>query len=443
MAYFKYFIYLVKNSYIKFLKAFLFLVGLVLCFLCIFASSNCVSANSLDTTLTPTQIRELESLVSTLDTNDEYDYFLYCSGARLILFNNYNETTSKFYLGTGVGNTTRVFSNFAPSGKMYYHIDLDNQTADYWGGIGSNTDMLYYEVSGYANLYANVPVYDRDQTTLLFSPVVPTPATIINTTSQSYENNLVNGSFEYIIVSAGDYAQYPVTFHINNGQDSLDSPTKYKYIVLDHDSPYADISIEPNQYQSWTIPKSDLIPIYNNYTYNMWLDYGENGSLSTEIYTWTTNFSQSTIDNAVVDEQENIDKTAENTEIIANEIGQTNEFLQDTTYDENELELPTMAITENVSLYVNDLFMSLYNIFTSDEYTDFTFEIPFSNGVEITIPSNYIESRLPSSIIILIRVCYWYVISRFIIKDIMNIVNRLRQGDYLIGSDVNIKTEVL
>ena len=122
---------------------------------------------------------------------------------------------------------------------------------------------------------------------------------------------------------------------------------------------------------------------------------------------------------------------------------ETNNFLKDTNYNESDIELPNVEIDTQTNEYASELFSIIMNAFTNESSIDFEFTIPFSNGQKIVFPANYIEEHLPDVIKNIIRVFYWYFISRYILKDIMNIVDRMRQGDWFLKSETDIKTEVL
>ena len=81
-------------------------------------------------------------------------------------------------------------------------------------------------------------------------------------------------------------------------------------------------------------------------------------------------------------------------------------------------------------------------IFTTDDANDFVFTIPNSTQ-SITIPANYIESHLPESIIVLIRLFYWYFISRYIMQDIFKTINNLRRGDVFNVQSEDVKADIL
>ena len=355
----------------KIFNIFLYFVFIILCLLLINTKSSAY-------TLTTNQQLLLDYYENNLKST--YDSLIITANNYLIVWNQ-PQTQNRFWLVTDI-NFLQCEQEDDITTLTYYCNDGVNVV--YW------TDVIkfgygqgHHQISGGASgfVISSVNIYSGAYNHSYFdNNIFPQnyfnnrSASIINTTTQAYQDNLVNGSFEYLIVDAGDYAQYPVILHINNGSISIDSPGKYKYIVLDHNSPYADLSIEPNQYQSWTIPKADLIPFYNNTVYNIWLTYGENHALSTSTYTWTTNFSQSTIDNAVVDEQDATHQVAENTQQIANELGQTNQFLTSDNIDDNDIELPEISANDFTLTFFSTLVGGITDAFLNtsyDEYIEF------------------------------------------------------------------------
>ena len=74
------------------------------------------------------------------------------------------------------------------------------------------------------------------------------------------------------------------------------------------------------------------------------------------------------------------------------------------------------------------------------------FPIPFT-GKEITLSPNYVREMLNSSnaewVINFIEVFWWYIISRFIIKDISKKITKIKSGNIENIENDNIKEEML
>lgn len=142
--------------------------------------------------------------------------------------------------------------------------------------------------------------------------------------------------------------------------------------------------------------------------------------------------------------QQNISSGINN---INNNIEDTNSFLKDDSYDKDNIidNMPSSSeYSDPTEDGINNIFISLKNAFTSTETQTVRFYVPFSNGQYIDIPSDLVTSKLPEPILMLIQTFYWYIIGKFIIKDIAKIVEKAKSGEILdSGSDGNIKTDLL
>lgn len=129
-----------------------------------------------------------------------------------------------------------------------------------------------------------------------------------------------------------------------------------------------------------------------------------------------------------------------------NTINDMSNFMQDDSYSSDSItdNMPNndefQDVTENG---FDNIFTTLKNAFTSDNYQDVVFTVPFSNGQTITLPSNLTENIIPTAIKTLIQMVYWYFIARFIVKDIANYIEKAKSGDIFTSSDTNIKTDML
>lgn len=129
-----------------------------------------------------------------------------------------------------------------------------------------------------------------------------------------------------------------------------------------------------------------------------------------------------------------------------NTINDMSNFMQDDSYSSDSItdNMPNndefQDVTENG---FDNIFTTLRNAFTSDNYQDVVFTVPFSNGQTITLPSNLTENIIPTAIKALIQMVYWYFIARFIVKDIASYIEKAKSGDIFTSSDTNIKTDML
>lgn len=135
-----------------------------------------------------------------------------------------------------------------------------------------------------------------------------------------------------------------------------------------------------------------------------------------------------------------------NTEEITNSINNINDFMQNDSFSSDSItdNMPSSEQFQDITESgFDNIFTTLKNAFTSDNYQDVEFVVPFSNGQKITIPSNLTENIIPTAIKTLIQMVYWYFIARFIVKDIASYIEKAKSGDIFSSSDTNIKTDML
>lgn len=303
-----------------------------------------------------------------------------------------------------------------------YQNDSYNTAVDFSAG---STDYINWLCS-----YGLCPTYSDSTLSTLLYPTFEAPYIAL---PNDNTNDFVSGEFSQFMVVSNDSIEQ-LYFHLE-ANPSVFPITNKLYIALDESSPYYLDNYSPEDGGKVFLISKFLLPDgYSNDTpYDMWLDYVADDVLySTEILSWTTSFSSNAIENDRIRYESG----------LSNEISTVNNFIQSDNLDVNDYDLPTVTFDFNQEHFLNDLFTNIRNAFTGDTYTDFVFTFPFS-GESITIPSNYIESHIPSVILNLIRLFYWYIISRFMLKDVFRSVDKMRQGDWFLRSESNIKTEVL
>lgn len=248
-------------------------------------------------------------------------------------------------------------------------------------------------------------------------------------------DNYINGEFGGFMVVAGHDV---VSDNILNTLDFFytdysEEFTEQNTVVLrlDKNSPYY-----LNNYQNnnvFIIPKN-VIPYLDGHEYYIQLHYVYNEvAYQSDAIQWTTAFSEKAILNDQIRMQDSIDNI--------------NGFLNNDKYNNGNIinNMPNSnQYTSPTDSGIDSIFTALYNAFTTNQTQTVRFVIPFTNEQYIDIPSDLVTSRLPQSIIILIQSVYWYVICRYIIKDIANIAEKAKSGEILDGSsDGNIKTDLL
>lgn len=108
--------------------------------------------------------------------------------------------------------------------------------------------------------------------------------------------------------------------------------------------------------------------------------------------------------------------------------------------------LPSDSTSDITADGVNGIFTSIYNAFCVGNAQDIVFPIPFTDK-NITLSANYLYNSLTNAnasfVITIIQAFWWYIISRFIIKDIMNKINKIKSGNIEDIETNNIRGDML
>ena len=147
--------------------------------------------------------------------------------------------------------------------------------------------------------------------------------------------------------------------------------------------------------------------------------------------------------------QEQTDAINEQTDAINEQTDAINEqtdYLQDDTINNNSIYLPQDNTNDITSDGVNNIFNSIYTAFCTGQAQDIVFPVPFTNK-SITLSPNYLYNMLYNNgatwVITIIQAFYWYIISRFIVKDIINKITKIKSGNLEDIENSNIKGDML
>lgn len=119
---------------------------------------------------------------------------------------------------------------------------------------------------------------------------------------------------------------------------------------------------------------------------------------------------------------------------LNNSMSDTNNFLKDENYSQDSItgNMPSNSgVSDITAESLNNIFNIIKDTFTSNNYRDIEIGVPFT-GQSITVPSDLTESHVPTVIISLIRMTYFFLISRFIYKDIVNYVDKLKSRRHFV-----------
>lgn len=127
-------------------------------------------------------------------------------------------------------------------------------------------------------------------------------------------------------------------------------------------------------------------------------------------------------------------------------IGDMNNFMQDGSYNQDDItsNMPSNSDVSDITAEsLDQIFNNIKDAFTSSSYKDVEIKLPFVKSGSIVIPADLTSKYVPSIILNLVQMFYWFLISRFIYKDVTNYIDKLKSGDVFNGTDTNIKADML
>ena len=133
---------------------------------------------------------------------------------------------------------------------------------------------------------------------------------------------------------------------------------------------------------------------------------------------------------------------------VNNSINNLNNTITDSNISNSVIQQPSVPTdTSGVETGVNNVFANIMNAFTHlDSTQNVVFPIPFTDK-NITLQGSYTRDMLTSVnaiwIITFITIFWWYLISRFIIKDILKMVDKIQEGNLDKVESSNIKGDML
>lgn len=450
MAYYNFFIKLTKS----FLYSLFFIAFIVVCLLLM---SSKVKATTYETGFTDAQVEDIEDTYDNIisDTGISFDYWI-CTlnpgGSAMISFFNSNSDNIVFYANNGYINCTE---------SVVGHSYLLRGNGTYTDAGTFNAPSLANRIgyqNGFLCFYGNVTLYDYNKTTILWEPSDSESDFIFENYEDTthYGDTLVTGEFTYFFFKVRknpnwDDVPSPCFFYFH---DITNFSIPFDTYVNDTTSVFFDLNEQGTFKNHAYLYAFDFSGDYIKYAVACALPFGSYKNNSTyqlnlfyidpitderheKTYTWTTNFTSAGISKQNAIEDDNM---------LSNINSLRSLYNKDFNINDNELikMFPSssnyISPTENG---INTIFNSFYNAFTTTETTSFIFEIPFSNGQTIEIPSDLITSKIPSYILYIIQTLYWFIICRFIVKDIAKIVQKAKSGEIFEDNTSNIKTDLL
>lgn len=133
---------------------------------------------------------------------------------------------------------------------------------------------------------------------------------------------------------------------------------------------------------------------------------------------------------------------------VTNSINNLNNTITDSDISNSIIQQPSVpSDTTGVENGVNNIFTTIMNAFISfDSSQNVILPIPFTDK-NITINGNYTRDMLTSVnaswVINFISIFWWYIISVYIIKDILKSVDKIQEGKIDSIENTNIKGDML
>lgn len=135
------------------------------------------------------------------------------------------------------------------------------------------------------------------------------------------------------------------------------------------------------------------------------------------------------------------------TENIEGDMEDIKDFLSNNNANDSSFNrTPISTPSSDTDANVDSIFYSLETAFTSSASANVELPIPFTNNT-IIIPNNLVRSRLShlgdGFLLTIVQLFWWWFLGRFIIKDILNYLDKLQSGEIISHSDDNIKADLL
>ena len=326
--------------------------------------------------------------------------------------------------GNYTGNGNRVISKYL---ECYFKSHSGNNfTIEFLSScplyLSSTSDNVL--ILSYRRTYAPFIVNDSENISNL--SFAPNSNLLINTNGMVIPSNIYNFFINY------SYGDYDYSFNINQYLliDDNTSPRTF-YFNIPKFEILKNIIVRPNSSITFSLTCS---PSFED------VDTWDLGT-----YALSINQEQADIINANTNQQITNNNTTTNQQNAEN-LQNINDSINNSDVEFSGSSLPSDSTEDITAEGINGIFTSIYNAFCTGSAQDIVFPIPFT-GKEITLSPNYVREMLNSSnanwVINFIEIFWWYIISRFIIKDISKKITKIKSGNIENIENDNIKEEML
>ena len=286
--------------------------------------------------------------------------------------------------------------------------------------LSSNSNRIIIEP--YYRTYEPFIVNDSHIADLSFAP---NSHLMINTGGMIIPPHIYNFFLNY------SYDDNDYSININEYLLKQESPNLFYYFRIPKFEILKNMVVRPNTSITFTLtcsPKFDNQNTWDLGTYALSITQEQADNINANINHQITN------NNTTINEQN------------SNNLQNINDSINNSDVEFSDSSLPTDNTEDITQEGINGIFSSIYNAFCTGSPQDIVFPIPFT-GKEITLSPNYVRQMLSSSnaewVINFIEIFWWYIISRFIIKDISKKITKIKSGNIENIENDNIKEEML
>lgn len=331
--------------------------------------------------------------------------------------------------------------------------------------LDTYSNQYYFGASAFQTLpkFSNFDIKYTNGNTFLSA----TNPQIVNPVLTNTQTDLENLSFNNFNIEAHSYSDQDVYMFFYNRSLTNSLTTDGLYPIstklLTREAIYYDNTNSTEENAIYNVPiwkTGVLFNVGSTYEIRFAIINGFDDESNTPLYSYIGDTYSFTISSSVtqdyinnLNQQTATDTSQENFDNIQNSINNQsqsidnmNNTITDSTVDNSSIELPTDNTTDPTQSGVDNIFQAIYNSFTSGTPQNIVFPIPFTNK-NIILEPNYIYNMLNSNgaswVITIIQAFWWYLISRFIITDIMRKIRKIKQGNFDNIQNSNIKEDML
>lgn len=283
------------------------------------------------------------------------------------------------------------------------------------------------------------------------------PATLTSNDEIATSTDFVICPFDLYIGYKGTYRVQNFDLKLYSGSvetiEDINDDNLINTLTLNENSSYFNTENTYEDYPTFVIPISHIKLMLNNEQYSQYFTItyvSANGVIGIEnefYYDVENNTITGIVDNNVPSPPIDITETNNKIDDVNNSINNMQNSIIDSNIDNiTDDTLPSDDTTDITREGVNGVFTSIYNAFCTGDAQDIVFPIPFTDK-NITLQANYVNNMLSSNgaswVVTIIQAFWWYLISRFIIKDVMDKINKIKSGNIEDIETSNIRGDML